>query len=140
MDPRIKYPFMCVVARRSSSGKTQSVFRLIRRADPLVDPPPKRRTYCYGELQPSFLELPLVEFHEGLPNIDSFDGWFRVLLILDDLMNEADQNVCNLHKQIHTNKCRLCHKVKFSPLHLSKKCPYTRQQQIMSTWTFSSIC
>jgi GTPase SAR1 family protein len=100
MDPRLKHPFTCVVAGPSSSGKTQFVFRLIRHADRLVDPPPEKIMYCYGEFQPSFLELPQVEFHEGLPNVDSFDGRSRVLLIIDDLMNEADQNVCNLFTKL----------------------------------------
>ena len=56
--------------------------------------------YCYGEFQPSFLEFSQVEFHEGLPDVGSFDGRSRVLLIIDDLMNEADQNVCNLFTKL----------------------------------------
>ena len=86
MDPRLKHPFTCVVAGPSSSGKTQFVFRLIR--------------HCYGEFQPSFLEFTQVEYHEGLPNVGSFDGRSRVLLLIDDLMNEADQNVCNLFTKL----------------------------------------
>ena len=100
MDPRLKHPFTCVVAGPSSFGKTQFVFRLIRHADRLVDPPPEKIVYCYGEFQPSFLEFSQVEFHEGLPDVGSFDGQSRVLLIIDDLMNEADQNVCNLFTKL----------------------------------------
>ena len=100
MDPRLKHPFTCVVAGPSSSGKTQFVFRLIRHADRLVDPPPEKIVYCYGEFQPSFLEFSQVEFHEGLPDVSSFDGRSRVLLIIDDLMNEADQNMCNLFTKL----------------------------------------
>ena len=100
MDVRLKHPFTCVVAGPSSSGKTQFVFRLIRHADRLVDPPPEKIVYCYGEFQPSFLEFSQVEFHEGLPDVSSFDGRSRVLLIIDDLMNEADQNVCNLFTKL----------------------------------------
>ena len=100
MDPRLKHPFTCVVAGPSSSGKTQFVFRLIRHADRLVDPPPEKIVYCYGEFQPSFLEFTQVEFHKGLPDVGSFDGRSRVLLIIDDLMNEADQNVCNLFTKL----------------------------------------
>ena len=100
MDPRLKHPFTCVVAGPSSSGKTQFVFQLIRHADRLVDPPPEKIVYCYGEFQPSFLEFSQVEFHEGLPDVGSFDGRSRVLLIIDDLMNEADQNVCNLFTKL----------------------------------------
>ena len=35
-------------------------------------------------------------FHRGLPNIEDFDGSERVLLVIDDLMNEADESVANL--------------------------------------------
>jgi hypothetical protein len=82
------------------SGKTQFVFRLIRHADQLIDPPPEKIVYCYGEFQPSFAEFPQVEFHEGLPNVSRFDGKFRILLFIDDLMNEANQNVCNLFTKL----------------------------------------
>lgn len=100
MDVRLKHPFTCTVAGPTISGKTQFVFRLIRHADEMIDPPPERILYCYGEFQPSFAEFPQVEFHEGLPDVGRFDGRFRVLLILDDLMNEADQNVCNIFTKL----------------------------------------
>jgi hypothetical protein len=35
-----------------------------------------------------------------LPSVDQFDGRQRVLLIIDDLMNEVDQNVCNLFTKL----------------------------------------
>jgi hypothetical protein len=47
-----------------------------------------------------FAEYPTVEFQERLPNVDQFDGRQRVLLIIDDLMNEVDQNVCNLFTKL----------------------------------------
>ena len=100
MDLRLKHPFTCTVAGPTISGKTQFVFRLIRHADEMIDPPPERILYCYGEFQPSFAEFPQVEFHEGLPDVGRFDGRFRVLLIIDDLMNEADQNVCNIFTKL----------------------------------------
>jgi hypothetical protein len=43
-----------------------------------------------------FAEYSTVEFQKGLPSVEQFDGWQRVLLIIDDLMNEVDQNICNL--------------------------------------------
>ena len=47
-----------------------------------------------------FAEFPSVEFHEGLPDISQFDGRMRVLLIIDDLMNEADQKVCDIFTKL----------------------------------------
>ena len=100
MDVRLKHPFTCTVAGPSTSGKTWFVFRLIKHVDRLTVPPPEKILYCYGEFQPSFSEFPEVEFHEGLPDVSRFDGRQRVLLIIDDLMNEADQNVCNLFTKL----------------------------------------
>jgi len=61
-----------------------------------IDPPPRRVVYCYGEYQQLFRKYPRVTFHEGLPNVDDFDGSEPVLLIVDDLMNETDDSVANL--------------------------------------------
>ena len=100
MDVRLKHPFTCTVAGPTWSGKTQFVFRLIRNAERLIDPSPESIVYCYGGFQPIFAEYPNVEFHEGLPEVSRFDGRKRVLLIIDDLMNEADQNICNLFTKL----------------------------------------
>jgi hypothetical protein len=43
-----------------------------------------------------FAEFSQVEFREGLPDVSRFGDNFRTLLIIDDLMNEANQNVYNL--------------------------------------------
>lgn len=44
--------------------------------------------------------IPEVQFREGSPDVAWFDGRCRCLLFLDDLMNEADQNVCNLFTKL----------------------------------------
>jgi hypothetical protein len=100
MDVRLKHPFTCAVARPTGCGKTQFIFRLIRHASQVIDPPPQKIVYCYGEFQPLFSEFPDVEFQEGLPDVGRFDGRYRCLLILDDLMNEANQNVCDLFTKL----------------------------------------
>jgi hypothetical protein len=76
--------------RRGPVKLNSVTFRLIRHADQLIVHPPEKIVYCYGEFQPSFAEFPQVEFHEGLPDVSRFDGKFRILLIIDDLMNEAN--------------------------------------------------
>ena len=100
MDVRLKHAFTCTVAGPTNSGKTWFVFRLIKHAENMITPPPEKIVYCYGEFQPIFAEYPSVEFHEGLPSADRFDGRHRVLLIIDDLMNEADQSVCDLFTKL----------------------------------------
>jgi hypothetical protein len=88
------------VAGPTSSGKTWFVFKLIKHVDDMITPPPEKIIYCYGEFQPSFLEFKTVEFNEGLPNAERFDGRQRILLIIDDLMNEIDQNVSNIFTKL----------------------------------------
>ena len=66
----------------------------------MIDPPPEHIVYCYREFQTSFAELPEAEFHEGLPDISRFDGHKRILLIIDDLMNGADQIACNIFTRL----------------------------------------
>jgi GTPase SAR1 family protein len=107
MDVRLKHAFTCTVAGPTSSGKTWFVFRLIKHSESMITAPPEKIIYCYGEFQPSFAEFPTVKFQEGLPNVDRFDGRQRVLLIIDDLMNEVDQNVSNLLPNCHiTETCQ----------------------------------
>ena len=127
MDVRLKHPFTSVVAGPTKSGKTRFVFRLIENADTLINPPPERIVYCYGEFQPIFAKFPAVEFHEGLPDVNQFDGRKRVLLILDDLMNEANQNICNLFTKLshHRNVS-----VVFVTQNLFHKNPFVRTMNL----------
>jgi hypothetical protein len=99
MDTRLKHPFTCTVAGPTGCGKTRFIIRLMKHVNELIDLPPEKIMYCYGEFQPLFAELTNVEFHEGLPTVDSFDGR-QSLVIIDDLMNEVDQNVANLFTKL----------------------------------------
>jgi hypothetical protein len=96
MDVRLKHPFTCTVAGLTRSGKIWFVFRLIKNANRMIDLPPEKIECCYGEFQPSFSEFPDVKFHERSPDVSRLIERFRFLLVLDDLMNEANQNICNL--------------------------------------------
>jgi hypothetical protein len=100
MDVRFKAPFTCMLVGPSKSGKTVFVFKLIKEARDLINPPPEKIVYCYGEFQPVFNEYPQVIFNEGLPDVSEFDGKQRTLLILDDLMSEAGEQVTNIFTKI----------------------------------------
>jgi len=52
--------------------------------------------WSYGEWQRRFDSIPNVEFIEGLPQGENFDGTQSTLLILDDLMNEINRSVTDL--------------------------------------------
>jgi len=90
------HPFTALVAGPTGSGKSTFVFKLIENASVAISPPPSRIVYCYGEYQPAFDAYPHVDFRRGLPNSDDFDGSTRVLLIVDDLMDDADRSMADL--------------------------------------------
>jgi len=92
----LKHPFTAIVAGPTSCGKTIFVFRLIDNVTQMIDPPPKKILYCYGEYQQLFRDYPHVIFHHGLPNLNDFDGSEPVLTILDDLMHETNETVADL--------------------------------------------
>ena len=91
IDPRFMHPFTAIIAGPSSSGKSMFCMRLIRNARECIASPPERIVYCYSVYQPIFDQFPNVEFVEGLPDLNMFDGIKRTLLIIDDLMHETNE-------------------------------------------------
>ena len=45
-----------------------------------------------------------VEFHDGLPDLVTFDGKSRTLLVLDDLMTSTDDRVVDLFTKTSHNR------------------------------------
>ena len=81
-------------------GKTTFVKRLLRHTDWLIDGPPERLMWCYGEWQPMYATLtetiPNVEVVENLPDPTSFDAKTKNLVITDDLVVETNDRVTKL--------------------------------------------
>ena len=96
----LKHPFTATVAGPTGCGKTQFTFRLIENAAQMIEPPPHKIWYCYGEFQPLFAKYPTVIFNEGLPDISNFDGKESTLLVIDDLMQETNDTVANIFTKI----------------------------------------
>ena len=110
----LKHPFTALVVGPTCCGKTQFVFKLIDNVDRMIDPPPNRIVYCYGEHQQSFRKYSNVEFQQGLPDASDFDGSEPVLLVIDDLMQETDETVANLFtKGSHHRNVRYSPKICF---------------------------
>lgn len=86
-----KHPFTAIVAGPTGCGKTSFVIKFVRFAGEVVLPPPARIVWCYGTYQKEFNALTDVDFHEGLPDLDMLQE--KTLLIIDDLMHEADDRV-----------------------------------------------
>ena len=92
----LRHPFTAIVAGPTSCGKTRFVFRLIDNVARMIDPPPSKIVYCYGEYQQLFSNYARVIFHQGLPDLNDFDGSEPTLLVIDDLMQETNETVANL--------------------------------------------
>jgi len=99
---KLRHPFTAVVAGPTSCGKTAWVLKLVQNASQMIDPPPSRIHYCYGEYQPIFDGHPSVTFREGLPQMSDsvFDGSQPTMLIIDDLMSETNQLVADIFTKI----------------------------------------
>ncbi len=96
-----KHPFTCLVSGPTGCGKTQFTIKLLKFAREIVEPTPEKIIWCYGVYQEAFEELSgHAEFQEGLPQIETFDGKQKTLLILDDLMHETDNRVTKIFTKI----------------------------------------
>ena len=104
IDPRFMHPFTAIIAGPSQSGKSMFCMRLIRNARECIAPPPERIVYCYSVYQPLFDQYSNVEFVEGLPDLNMFDGVKRTLLIIDDLMHETNDAVAKLFTRVSHHK------------------------------------
>ena len=81
--------------------------RLLRHAAVMIDPPPEKITWCYGEWQEAYptTDLTHVRFEEGLPTESMFESTTRNLIVIDDLMTETDERITTLFtkKSHHRN-------------------------------------
>jgi len=67
------------------------VTKFIKYSHAVISPAPKKILWCYGVYQDLFDTLQGVEFHDGVPDGETLQS--GTLLILDDLMHEADDRV-----------------------------------------------
>ena len=104
IDPRFIHPFTAIITGPSSLGKSMFCLRLIRNARDCIAPPPERIVYYYSVYQTTFDQYPDVEFVEGLPDLNMFDGVKQTLLIIDDLMHETNKVVSKLFTRVSHHK------------------------------------
>jgi len=96
MSLPLRQPFKALLAGPTGCGKTRFVLKHVDNVGGMIDPPPSRIVYCYGEYQQLFREYYNVVFRQGLPVVTDFDRSEPALLIIDDLMNEMDESVANI--------------------------------------------
>ena len=72
--------------------------RLLHHAAAMIDPPPEKITWSYGEWQEAYAttDLTHVRFEEGLPMESMFESTTRNLIVIDDLMAETNERVTSL--------------------------------------------
>ena len=97
-------PFSMVVTGPSGSGETEWTRKLLLSS--LIQPPPQRILWCFGQWQPLYDDIqkriPWIEFVHGIPDYLNSSQYIDVnkrnLLIFDDLMTEAkfDQRIADL--------------------------------------------
>ena len=97
-----KHPYTMVVCGPTQSGKTGFVLKLIDNSSTVIQPAPVKIVYCFSEYQHETFDpyRKRVQFRKGLPPTENFDGLVPTLLILDDLMAEADQSVVDLFTKV----------------------------------------
>ena len=99
------HPFTSVISGPTGSGKSVFVRRFVHNIKHMMTPIPDRILWCYGEYQILYGTVDGVDFHQGLPDLDTLDPREKHLIILDDLMDETDQRVASLFtkKSHHRN-------------------------------------
>jgi hypothetical protein len=85
-----------MIAGPSQSGKSTLLAKILHNNKIMITPQPTRIIYCYARWSNDFEKLklvyPIIEFREGLPDIDEFSANQNNLLILDDLMTAAEKD------------------------------------------------
>ena len=91
-------PFNCLISGPSQSGKSSFVAKIIREKEYLFSSVPQNIVWFYGVWQRAYDELgsSVNKWVEGLPDLEDFDATVHNLLIIDDLMSEADSRVTKL--------------------------------------------
>ena len=65
-----KHPFTAIVAGPTSCGKTVFVFRLIDHVSKMIDPPPSKIIYCYGEYQQAVCQISSSRLSPGTSGLE----------------------------------------------------------------------
>ena len=100
MDPSWKHPFTAIVAGPTGCGETMLTSKFITLASVMITPVPEKIIWCFGVYQDEFDKYPDIDFREGLPDPNSFDGTTKTLLVIDDLMSETNESVTKIFTKI----------------------------------------
>ena len=91
-----------LVAGPTQSGKTQWTVKFLKERNQRINPPVDDILFCYSEWHDKYdtlrREVPTTQFHKGIPALDTLKSLKNLILVIDDLMEEAvnDQNIMNM--------------------------------------------
>jgi len=77
-------------------GKSSFVLHLADNVDTMIKPTPDNIMYYFTECQSIFDRYPHIDFRHGVPKLNEIDDMRNALVILDDMMLEADQRILNI--------------------------------------------
>lgn len=89
------HPFTAIVAGPSGCGKSVFVYNFLKYVDIVCNAKFSKITWCYDEMQPLY-NLDYVYYHQGIPDLTMFSGDQPELIIIDDLMREADGRIVDI--------------------------------------------
>ena len=83
------------VVGATSSGKSFWTRRLLENATAMMNPPPDRIIYAYGEYQDAFSQMKGIEFVHGLDAslVSRENLWGHTCLVIDDLSDEVEEKL-----------------------------------------------
>lgn len=90
-----EHPFSAIVAGPTSCGKSSFVCDFLKHMKEICSVEFKNILWCYDEMQPLY-DLNGVDYYQGIPDLNMFDGKKPQLIIIDDLMRECDGRVVDI--------------------------------------------
>lgn len=96
MDPTWKHPFTCIIAGPTSCGKSTFIKRFIEEQKYLVNTSFEEIIYCKPRDYSADCSIGCTKIFDGVPDIELFNDRKSRLVILDDMMREADENIVDL--------------------------------------------
>src|SRR5436190_5142365 len=96
VDSKWQHPFSAIVAGPSGSGKSFFVVKFLENISEMWNVSFTNIYWHYSEWLPNIKTNLNITFKEGLPDINELDTSSPNLVIIDDLMREADGHVVDL--------------------------------------------
>lgn len=91
-----QHPFTAIFAGPTSCGKSFFIKKFLKEINYLIDKQIYEVVYCLPENQPMDTDFKTLRVCRGIPDTDIFSDLKPRLVILDDLMREADGGVVDL--------------------------------------------